>query len=688
MKYWKGICATNERNRYGHIITEGALADVYNRQWPEIIPSFANHNHKTAIGYSSLSGLYIQPHLMYLMNCIALPEDKGELNSLVSFCKDYLESKLVGPYQKYYEELTEKLKAHIDGPVARYYTNGPFICNRGLVFRAFPKLAAKLHDGLIDIRELQPILPGIYKMGEFVIYAHNFFRRAYSRLNTLNAPFLGRLEKLTDPSLTVRVALDPDCVGLASAVREEFEYSYWGGPFFDDDLAKIKTGVTTYENDDAHRELTNIGKTEMGWYFQNGIKTFECEEVADKPETVENGEEQYYCRYVHSMLDGKDSAPVHLDGAVRVYDTGMMVKRLEVRLDHAERRTKYTKIWRVDGAISVAKWKELISHYYRDNPLVGEYFGGKDLVLMEEKQNREKAPPLSPLKKFVPYDLTADSGIQCFLRYEKPHPEKSDCDVEVLPASDYSRGEGRRLFWEVSALTLHKLLKQRQLTVNVPDAGKVEIVDFNDFVDNLPIYACKSPAVADAVVASVAEMAALWAANGDDRLLSFSLTIPYPKKTVRVSFAGHVACFEKYFKAPQFRGFPTDEAQLDDWIAAFCELEKALFPCDRDIDPFEFVKNNGVIVFDREPIPPEQIQSLGVEDGALQCALSLPNEIIEEVNAAGVTMGCAMGNVRLECSKCGADYAACPCVLFRDPDVLLIVKKCTPLGLFWTNRKA
>ena len=70
--------------------------------------------------------------------------------------------------------------------------------------------------------------------------------------------------------------------------------------------------------------------------------------------------------------------PYHLDGAIRAYDDEKMLHRLDVNLKHADRNTVYTKLWRVDQQIPVETWKELITHYYRDNHLIGEYFGGTD----------------------------------------------------------------------------------------------------------------------------------------------------------------------------------------------------------------------------------------------------------------------------------------------------------------------
>mgnify|MGYP005831289865 CR=1 FL=1 len=78
------------------------------------------------------------------------------------------------------------------------------------------------------------------------------------------------------------------------------------------------------------------------------------------------------------MINDVTNRPYHLDGAIRAYTMEKMVQRLDVDIKHSGRDTQYTKIWRIDGDIEIALWKELITHYYRDNMQIGEYFGGVD----------------------------------------------------------------------------------------------------------------------------------------------------------------------------------------------------------------------------------------------------------------------------------------------------------------------
>lgn len=81
----RGICVTNEVNRYNQRFAEGALIENYDKQWGQPMPSFANHNHTKAIGYTTLNGIFIEPHFMCLQNALYIPETKEDENDVKSY---------------------------------------------------------------------------------------------------------------------------------------------------------------------------------------------------------------------------------------------------------------------------------------------------------------------------------------------------------------------------------------------------------------------------------------------------------------------------------------------------------------------------------------------------------------------------------------------------------------------------
>lgn len=144
-----------------------------------------------------------------------------------------------------------------------------------------------------------------------------------------------------------------DCIGLAGTEHREFEYAYWWGPKFNNDLNSIPLGVTRHENEHYNESLSEIRSTEFGWYIQDNNHTFECEEITDIPNLTVDGTDMYACRFVHSMVDKDTGVPDHLDGAIRAYTTEKMIERLDISIKESDRDTVYTKIWRIDGGIPV-----------------------------------------------------------------------------------------------------------------------------------------------------------------------------------------------------------------------------------------------------------------------------------------------------------------------------------------------
>lgn len=229
MKVFNGVAVTDEVNLYNEKFTLQAMFCAYQDQWNELIPSFANHNHTKSIGYSKITGIYLEPKKAYTTNAILLCENEKEGGQTREYNSSYLYKTHVTDNIEKYNLLIEKVKDFIVGDHLKYWTNGVFIYNKGIISRALPKFVENIHDGLIDIQLLLPVLPGVYKVGEYLIFAHCYFRRGYSYLNTLNTPFLSKIECLDGENRSVKIAIDLDCIGLAGTEHQEFEYQYWWG---------------------------------------------------------------------------------------------------------------------------------------------------------------------------------------------------------------------------------------------------------------------------------------------------------------------------------------------------------------------------------------------------------------------------------------------------------------------------
>ncbi|AHB50445.1 hypothetical protein W911_16875 [Hyphomicrobium nitrativorans NL23] len=220
--------------------------------------------------------------------------------------------------------------------------------------------------------------PGIFHDPEkdVVLFAHPYLRRSLSRLNVLNNDLLTRLAALAESelSVTLRLRLDPDIVGYPDT-RAALELEFWRGPKFTDDIGKIPAGVTEHKASDRLKEFEGIDRTQFWWKTEDEHKrTFEAEEIRDTP-SLGVSNDYYGCRYMHSEFGTREETITHFDGAIRGYDTEAFVTRIDQSIDRAGKRADYTKLFRVDGGLTVELWKELVSDYFRGNTLVPEYFG-------------------------------------------------------------------------------------------------------------------------------------------------------------------------------------------------------------------------------------------------------------------------------------------------------------------------
>jgi len=672
MKTFNGVACTDEVNLYDQIFSLTAMVNAYEKQWIEAIPSFANHNHTKSIGYTRLTGIYIEPGKAYLTNAMTIGENEEEEKHIRNYNYGYLYKVQVTDNIAKYSCLKKKIAAYIEGKCCELWVNGVFIYNKGIVNRVFPQLDIKKEDGLIDLDCLYPVLPGVYRIGEYLICADKNFRRGYSYLNTLNTDFLSRIEKVDKKKSKVRISIDTDCIGLAGTEHQELEYQYWWGPKFDKELNSIPLGVTRHNNENYNELLSEIQFTEFGWYIQDGKHTFECEEVTDIPNLKVNDEEMYGCRFVHSMVN-QEGIPVHLDGAIRAYTTEKMLTRLDSNIKESDRDEYYKKLWRIDGQISVEEWKELITHYYRDNLMVGEYFGGKDEKLNFHREVENSEHEIS-LEDFVPCNIQAGDGIRvaiCFGENDKPLIH----DVWIRPEAYL----GSEKYVESETVTLYKMLKSKGIRVRFPFVKKL---CFEDMIYNYPIIECQSAKLGTEVIDSLLELCKIWKAKTDDRVISFTLSIRYEEKKVRYSFLGHVNDFVTFFS----NGFSIipEEEKITEWLQKVYDYISKEYKKEKSIRPQEVLAMPGCLRIPRRIVPKQYITSYS-KNGEIK--LSIPKAEQDIVINNNISALLAFENKESICSKCGKDFFSCGCICEKD-NVSEIITKGEPIGIFWANRSA
>lgn len=688
MKQIVSVLNSDSVNLYGSRFSVGALYLGLSNECLRGIPILLAHDASRLIGWSRPLALYFEPSLTRLAGVGELVEKDDDFELLQRYFTYRLQEDLAD-FQLEIEDLRSKLQGILQGQEKLIHTESIALIEPGLARRAFPELFFEQDkDDLVSLKNLKPLGPGVYAIGELLVFAHPFFRRSLYHLNTLNYPFL---QDLQDINLdTVKIALDPDMVGLASTYnggREELVY--WWGPKFDNDLRSIPFGVTHHEADDTERFFFGIAATQFRWGKNDNYHVFEAEELRNVPTTNSKGQE-YGCRYVHSMVVEKTGQIEHLDGSIRSYSEDAMVERLSRDIAHAGRRTKYTKIWRIDGLIPVSLWKKLISDYFRDNFLVGEYLGAEKLnkALWSIEQKEREA---SLLEEYAPCSMTPEMGIRLALSIH-PRTENSNSPVRIVkPLDVITDGYSNHSYVETFTLELKKALARRGEILVIPEGTR--FVSFKDFYINLPLVYHSENNVELSVKQTLEAIKTLidaLHAKEKDWVISYNIAFPLDKeREVRVSTIGHVRALAKWLENPLFCP-PITTNELHNWSENVADYLKNTFPKNVDHPQiFKVLMTSGVLLIKRRRIETLNFQighsdlherfefELSFDEDGQALAGKLLQESIKP------SLGWLME--RSECTKCGQAYETCDCSKLLDQEVSQHILKAIPFPI-WTDR--
>lgn len=684
MLEFTGSAMTDQVNLYNEKFPLPTILSAYEQVWDEGVPSFLNHDHRKHIGWTKLSGIYLEPQTAVLTNTIFVGETDEEKALLQKKSASHL-------YQKMYldrRELYDKLKTRIGDKLTEHATpcwvNAVSWYDVGIVKRLIPGLESKCKKGLIPLKELNYIQPGIYELDGWLLFAHRFFRRGFSYMNTMNEAFLERLQKYTE-SHNAQIAIDMDCIGLLGTQSKEAEYQYWWGPKFTDDLTQIPSGVTVYDNEHYDGLLSDILKTEFGWYIQDDIQTFECEEITDIANIQRDKEDYYGCRFVHSMVNSSGQ-PYHLDGAIRIYSTEKMLNRLECDIRHSGRDTDYHKMWRVDGDIDVALWKELITHFYRDNILIGEYFGGKDekLDLRHSKTNNIINPlDSTAIDDFIPANMEAGDGLRINVSFSMLECLPNEFNLLVRPTFSYINTAGEKIkFYESDTDTFIKYLRKEGITVRIPFCKRIATYDT---IYNFPMFVCQNEHVAQIVQEKMAYLCQVWKSQRDNRLISYTLRINYRNKSLTLSFAGHVNDFCDFYESVPT--IPRNEEAIQSWVVDSYNFLNHYPEAKNRPSYSKLLNKGGILSFPKKFVDSKYIDELSSKEKGLYAKLKVQEHELNIFTQNGVWVAPMYFVNSSRCSNCHKEYRTCCCCKFTD-DIAEELTDLEYIGMVWTNRSA
>lgn len=572
MQRFQGVYCTDGIARDGSRFAISALDDMIWLGADGGRPTNMSHDTHRFVGWSIVNGLYMSHELSYVVGNTYIPESKDEEEEMQERRLAFFYKHMGEDIQKYekafIEELSKQILFSADGQ-GRWFYNGIVLYGYvDILYNAFPKLKEHIDDdGLIFLEYLLEDFDycgqGVFKSkyNQLSIVLHSFFRKSYSTYNNFNFGFLDKLfEVYNNGNHSVKVRLEANLIGFAPSWKQCHEYEFWYGPKYNDDIESIPEGLTRYESDEIDKIYTNIKSTEFIWQKKDDGKQyqFEMEEVTDV-EAPTLKKDTYGCRYLHALYDFNNQEFNHFDGAIRCYDLENMIKRIDTPMNQMGHQAEYTKIFRIDGHISLDLWKSLITHYLCSNHSVYDYFGTPRPF---PKPQKEK-PRGHTLQDYVPYQIDKGDGIRLFISYHDTKVFEANrcfCNYDSIEhkdcihyALDFSTLEVAKALWKVGA------------EIELPSETKVILVE--DCFHTIPqIFHSNTNCQEDVnkTLEGIRLLINQHVENKDDEVYSFSLGWNMDCHSVSISFMGHVDDLHCWFKS--FESIPIMHEELRIWM--------------------------------------------------------------------------------------------------------------------------
>jgi hypothetical protein len=626
------------------------------------------------------------PHQAALLGNIFIPNNQEEREFINILCSNFISRKIQDVPENERKDLLSKINGDfISGYALVVQRECTSILDENIARKMFPEIfkgnETDKHS-LVSIKDLSPIKPGVFEYKGLALFAHRFFRRSLSQFNNLNTPFLERFQDLASKDeLDLKIAIDPHSLGLIESYKTPIELDFWLGPKFNDDLNRIPLGVTLHKASLREEFFSGISKTEFWWHRQDGIQSLECEEVRDKPSygfSSERDQELYGCRYVHSMVNTEGKA-YHLDGAVRVYDEEQFINRLDVDITKAGKNTEYYKLWRIDGPIDISLWKTLISDFYKDNHLIGEYFLG-ELGGGEGTQEAQEAQEVT--LKYLQHDFSDKDGVHFFLSYHDviQNETAEEEDVFICPIEYLNYGSGRWRFIDFHALDFIKMLRASTgLKFKLPKETKY--FAFEDCNINLPFIICRNGShiegvrkIFGAVKGFIKNLADI-----DDRVFTLTVGVEYEGVLAKFSLVFRSESFLRYMQSHEIT-FPKEFHEIGGWVENIQNSLSGVFnDAETNFGENGYLSEIGQFLVNRKYLPPDMIfwgDKFGLKIHESEF------EIIDLLQSEKMTAAPVFSIDDLDCESCHENYLTCECnVVMRAK----VIKDFKPVGMFWSR---
>lgn len=689
-----GTCLTDQIGLDFSMFTVGSIVESAYHQSEYGIPQTINHDFTRFAGWTSANSLFIEPGITRGLCVTEYPSSDEEWAAMYRQLNGFLHRWLVEDQREALEELRNLLATQLTGDEVPFLLDATAFVGDSLAQKVFPDIFDPKNlskDGLVPYNRLKAVAPGIFQIGELLVFAHRLFRRSAYLLNTLNLPFLEYFHRFEVHGVEKSILLDPDIVGLARTYIPRMEKSLWVfGPPFNDDIPNIDQGVFRLESTEDELFFSQVSRTECFWYRRNGFSNFEAEELVDKPAlSIVQGEPNYLCRYTHAMVPEDSTSPTHADGAIRAYTDEELLVRLDTDLKRAERQTKYTKLWRLDGPIPLPEWKRLFADYFRDNRHVGEYLlGGNGTQIDVRAETAEERAPavLSKDEYRVPYSFTQQDGIRLGLTFLDPYG--SEDERWIIPTLQWQDDERTYKIIESMGIDVVKYLRREGCSVQLPEDLAFFIA--NDSYESIPVIGHGLSNLNDNLDRSCKILCDVVRNRADkqpDFVVAFGVRFPIGHRDAVVTVAGHLENVMKFIDSGLFVLEPNLQF-LRDWATRARGWMSKQGWSDGALQPTSLFGQNGDFVFKREALPYGSYV-LKPNEGGLNYTVNKPDldtHIARALEGNSIKPTLHLITDRVGCRRCGEDYLNCACCKWADEGCDHVIESSLMMGLHWSDR--
>jgi len=694
----RAVLNSDTVNRFGYCFSVGALEDALEQKFLEGVPACLGHDMHKPLGWTVPFGLYFEPGMCRLVGNQMIAENDNEQKFINQAHQAALIQRYTEQCTPYLDEFKNIIGTHLSEKATWLYAGCVCYHDEKIIERVFPKLFEKQDkNGLIYLSDLLENFiykgHGVFKDkdSELAVIAHQYFRKSLSIHNNLHYFVIDELVKQSaNEKIKVRIALDRDLIGFAKTYFDTIELEYWRGPKFNNDVTKIKLGVTVYGSDEFQKLYYGISQTEFWWKHENEKQTLEVEELKEHPSQGIN-HDSYGCRYVHSIFDETTNSFEHFDGAIRMYNTDKMLMRIEKDIKGAGKDSDYTKLFRVDGQLAIEDWKTLVCHYYQANPLIHQYFNeakeNEPHIIQEENK--------TIIEHLVPYSMNAGDGIRLFVSYHAIQTREEEVSTaRYISGYDvFSIGEESLRVIESDMLEVRKVLKKSGSELDLPN--NVSLACSEDLYWNIPtISHSLNNNLESNLSQTLQALHIIFEAKvSREKDMVASFTVSWERedgKQVTVSVIGHSADILAWLK--QNNKIPIEKIAFRDWLEKQSVFINK-YPIKKDKPPlFEMVCGDGVLYIRRRGIAPEIKYQLKRDDkGRIMIVFAFTKDQFDLAMAyKDRKIDVALGYIHKKktCSKCKGDYLTCEHSKTMDEDVSVTVTDFELINIVWTDRKA